>query len=188
MTDDFGDSLRFVAELLERLRLRYMVVGSVAALAHGRARTTQDVDIVVELALDAVDDLVAGFPEDRFYVSIDAARDAVRRQTLFNVIDLVTGWKIDLVPRKRRAFSEVELKRRQRLDVVGIPLWVATLEDTIVSKLEWARLGGSARQLEDAAELFRLGGEALDRAHIERWVQELGLEQSWGELLRAVAD
>ncbi|MEM1031036.1 MAG: hypothetical protein AAGN82_11840 [Myxococcota bacterium] len=99
MTDDLASSLQVLISLLEAQRLRYMVVGSVAALAHGRARSTQDVDVVVELSLAHVGPLVSAFPPDRFYVSEDAARDAVRRSTLFNVIDMTTGWKLDLHPR-----------------------------------------------------------------------------------------
>jgi len=44
VTDDLGSTLGTVVELLERLDLRYMVVGSIAALAHGLSRATQDFD------------------------------------------------------------------------------------------------------------------------------------------------
>ena len=180
MTDDLAASLRYIVDLLEAVGLDYMLVGSVAALAHGRTRATQDFDVVVELNLATVEQLVEALPEDRFYVSMEAARDAVRRETLFNIIDLTTGWKVDVVPRKKRPFSQTELARRQRMEVLGVSLCVATLEDTIVSKLEWARLsGGSGRQIEDVAELLHLGGEQLDRDYVERWVAELDLSREW---------
>jgi hypothetical protein len=58
-------------------------------------------------------------------------------------------------------------------------LWVASLEDTIIAKLEWAELGGSARQLEDVAALLRVAGDGLDHAYLERWIRELRLDEQW---------
>lgn len=98
---------------------------------------------------------------------------------MFNVIDSTSGWKVDLIIRKSRPFSLSEFARREPLDIEGTRVWVATVEDTIVAKLEWARLGGSARQLEDVAALLAVTGDRLDRAYVERWVAELGLREEW---------
>lgn len=67
-----------------------------------------------------------------------------------------------------------------RLDVLGTRLYVATVEDTIVAKLEWAEAGGgSERQLEDVRALVELAGDSLDRAYVESWIARLGLEAAW---------
>lgn len=58
----------------------------------------------------------------------------------------------------------------------GVPLFVASAEDTIVSKLEWAKLGQSERQIEDVAGILRIRDD-LDLAYIERWTHALGLDQ-----------
>ena len=39
---------------------------------------------------------------------------------------------------------------------------VVTAEDLLLAKLEWARDGGSPRQLEDAAAILRVRREELD--------------------------
>ena len=54
---------------------------------------------------------------------------------MFNVIDTTGGWKVDLIIRKARRFSEVELGRRQHARIGEVDLYVATAEDTILSKL-----------------------------------------------------
>jgi hypothetical protein len=168
---------------LEGLDIAYMVVGSVAALAHARARTTQDVDIVIDADERQLRALCAALPEERFYASVEAALDAHRRETRFNVIDVETGWKIDLIPLKRRAFSQREFQRRLPLTLLGMQVFVATVEDTIVAKLEWSTLAGaSARQLEDARELVRVAGDSLDRTYVEACVAELGIEAAWRAL------
>jgi hypothetical protein len=58
-------------------------------------------------------------------------------------------------------------------------LFVASPEDIIVAKLEWAKLGASHRQLEDVAAVLRVQGQALDMAYLQKWVSELGLSVEW---------
>ncbi len=183
MTDDPLATLRSIVERFESAGIPYMIVGSIAALAHGRNRATQDFDVVAELDATRLKTLLSSLPEQRFYVSESAAFDALKHETLFNVIDNETGWKIDIVPRKRREFSRVEFERRRELTLAGSKVVVASLEDTLIAKLEWSKIaGGSARQLEDARELVRIGGATLDRAYVERWVSELGLEDAWSQV------
>lgn len=66
----------------------------------------------------------------------------------------------------------------------GIPLNLATPEDVLIAKLEWAKLSESERQLEDAAGIIDTQRESLDREYIERWVAELGVERQWQEALK----
>jgi len=49
----------------------------------------------------------------------------------------------------------------------------------VVSKLEWAKIGASERQLEDVAGILRDTETALDERYIEEWVRELELEVQW---------
>lgn len=183
MSDDLAATLRAIIERLNRLGLPYMIVGSVAALAYGRSRATQDFDVVVQLDAPSLRALLAELPNDRFYVSEDAAFDALRRLTLFNVIDLATGWKVDIVPLKRRAFSVRELQRRKEIVLLGLSVQVAAPEDLVLAKLEWShRGGGSARQREDARELLRILGSQLDRDYLAAGVRELGIEHEWAAI------
>lgn len=180
MSDDLAATLRAILERLAELGVPYMLVGSVAALAYGRSRATQDFDLVVDLDEATASKLARSLPANRFYVSEEAAADAVRTSTLFNVIDMTTGWKVDLVPLKRRPFSRRELARRREVEVLGMRVFVASVEDVILSKLEWSALGGgSARQLEDVQELVRLVGDRLDVAYVEAGAAELGVSEAW---------
>jgi hypothetical protein len=45
-----------------------------------------------------------------------------------------------LIIRKSRAFSQEEFRRRQRVDLQNLPLYVASAEDVVVAKLEWSKL------------------------------------------------
>ncbi len=98
---------------------------------------------------------------------------------MFNVIDMTAGWKIVFNVRRSRPFSETEFGRRHEAEMLGSTLFVASAEDVVVSKLEWATRGESERQLRDVAGILRTRGESLDRADVERWVVSLALEQQW---------
>jgi hypothetical protein len=158
-----------------------MVAGSFASAAHGLPRTTQDLDAVIDPpSPDALDVLLRSMSPNDYYVDTDAARDALRRRSMFNVVDQASGWKIDFIIRKNRAFSRDEFARRVKLSLLDVPVFVASPEDTIVAKLEWSQQsGGSERQRRDVAGIIATVGDELDRAHIERWVRELDLVEEW---------
>ena len=62
-----------------------------------------------------------------------------------------------------------------------VPIFVASVEDSILSKLEWAKLSDSRRQIDDVAAILRLRWDALDHSYLQKWVLELGLTEEWSE-------
>lgn len=82
MTDDFADTLRDIVARLDAAGIEYMIVGSTAALAHGRTRATQDVDLVFAASEPALRALVEALPSERYYASVEAAVDALRDDTV----------------------------------------------------------------------------------------------------------
>lgn len=171
--------LRTIIAVLESARIPYMVVGSFASTAYGEPRSTRDLDLVVDPRPEQLDELVGALDPERFYVDPEVARDALRRRSMFNVIEIETGWKLDLVIRKPRAFSIEEMRRRTSMRILGMEVAAATAEDTIIAKLEWAKQGASDRQLEDVAGILRVRGAELDVEYIERWIAELELDEPW---------
>jgi hypothetical protein len=85
----------------------------------------------------------------------------------------------DPATRKPRPFSRSELDRRTKAQVLGVPVSVASAEDTVLAKLEWAKLGSSERQLQDVRGILDVNGGALDRAYIESWLDDLGVRELW---------
>ena len=156
-----------------------MLTGSFASAHYGTPRSTQDIDLVIEATAAQLRTFVQTLPAEEYYVDLDAALEALRSSSLFNVIDLKTGWKIDLIFRKSRPFSEKEFSRRQLVDLQGLRLYIAGVEDVIVAKLEWAKLANSQRQIEDVASMLRYGLDALDTHYLEKWISELGLHEQW---------
>jgi hypothetical protein len=173
------DPLAAIVRELDRFEIPYMLAGSFASTYHGSPRTTHDIDVVIAPSREKLGQLVAGLDPNRFYVSEAAADEAWARRGMFNVVLFESGWKVDLILCKDRAFSRAEFARRQRVDLGGLEVWMATAEDTVVAKLEWARAGESERQLRDVIGILDTTGEHLEREYIEKWVGALGLVDLW---------
>jgi hypothetical protein len=179
-----GDFLGRVASKLASAGIPHMVVGSFASSFHGVPRASQDLDLVIDPEAATLRRFLADLPVTDYYADPDVALEALRRRGQFNVIDMATAWKADLIVRKARPFSVEELRRRVEGELLGARVFVASPEDTILSKLEWAKLGGGSQlQLKDAEGILELRRATLDLAYIEQWVATLGLEDVWASLL-----
>lgn len=129
-------------------------------------------DFVIDPTLEQLDAFVEGIPKD-LYVSPQAARDALAERGMFNLVDSETSWKADLIIRKDRPFSREEFARRRPTTLFGCELFVVSPEDSILSKLEWARAGGSEQQIRDAESVASRA--ELDVAYLRRQAAALGI-------------
>ena len=177
---------RVITEL-ERAGIPYMVTGSLASSAHGRIRASEDFDIVIAPSPSQLRAFVAAFPEDQYYADEEDALESLKHTVQFNIIDFATTFKVDLIFKKNREFSQVEFDRRRTYLIGGVRVHIATPEDILIAKLEWAKLGESDRQIEDAAGVIERQGANLDRSYVEHWVDELGLRKQWEMALSRAA-
>jgi hypothetical protein len=174
----FAELVAAAVTHLERAAIPYMVTGSIASAYHGEARATRDLDIVIDPSAAGLDCLVADLVAAGFYVDVEAARSALQARTQFNAIGPDAS-KIDFIIRRNRPFSVEEFGRRQPASLLGTPGYIATVEDMIVAKLEWAAATDSERQLRDVAGMLAVSGDDVDRDYIVRWVETLGLREAW---------
>ena len=93
---------------------------------------------------------------------------------------------MDLIVRKDRPYSREELRRRRLIDFAGRPCWFASPEDTILTKLEWSKIGESERQFRDAVGVARVQGNNLDLEYLRCWADSIGIRHLLDELLRQV--
>ncbi len=174
------DLLGVVVEALDSENVVHMVAGSVASARHGEARATQDIDIVIDPSPDQMDRLLHRLRSGNLYVGDGHA--ALAHRSAFNVIDTRSGWKVDLIVMRDREFSRVELGRRQPATFGPVETHVASPEDCVLSKLEWASGSGSERQLRDVRSLLAIQGPSMDTAYLERWAAVLGVSDLLAEV------
>lgn len=135
------EAIRRIVEALVGAGIPYMLTGSFASSFHGVPRASQDIDLVIAPGEGQLQLLIGLLPQNEYYANLDMALDAARRESQCNILDLVTGWRADLILRKSRPFSMAEFDRRTEADFQGLRVFVASPEDVILSKLEWAKGG-----------------------------------------------
>ena len=175
--------LKNVVENLQQAGIEYVICGSVAASFYGVERSTQDTDIIINPTEEQLTNFLK-LLDDAYYVSSDAALEALKRNTMFNIIDVENAWKADLIIRKKTEFHTEEFHRKRKEKLLGKDLYILSPEDTILSKLEWAKNSSSEQQLRDALCVAIIQYDHLERDYLYKWAKELKVESSLERLLK----
>jgi hypothetical protein len=163
------DVLRDFVARLDGAGIEYMLTGSVAMNFYAQPRMTRDVDLVVALHLSQIDALRSTLGDD-YYFAAESAIDAIRHQSMFNVIHPGALIKIDCIIRKREEFRVEEFSRRKKITVGDFDLWIVSKEDLILSKCCWVKESESERQLSDIQNLLATG---YDEGYLQKWASHL---------------
>jgi len=170
-----------VIKALDQLRIPYFIGGSLASNFYSIARSTLDADIVAAVRLEDVDSLVQ-LVQPAFYIDAESVRDAVQHHRCFNVIHLATMFKVDIFVAGEDAFTREQFHRRGLQVVAQDPeqsAFIASVEDMILAKLHWYKLGGgvSDRQWRDILEMLKACREHLDNEYLNYWAAELAVDE-----------
>jgi len=172
--------LRKIVPVLTANNIEYMLTGSIASSAQGEPRATHDIDLVVVLSPDAIAPLLAAFPAPDYFLSEDAIREALRLRSMFNLLSLKDGEKVDFWILTDDPFDRSRFARKRFETILDLPLHVSAPEDTILVKLRWSKLsGGSEKQLKDALRVYEVQSSALDHIYLNHWAGQLGVEELW---------
>jgi hypothetical protein len=161
----------------EKLAVPYLIGGSLASTLYGMVRTTQDSDVIAEMRLEHLQPFVLAL-QDEFYVDEEMIAEAIQRNSSFNLIHRETMFKVDVFIPRPRPFLQSQLDRAQRQTFsleTEMSAKFASPEDTILSKLEWYRMGGevSERQWRDIIGVLKTRAGELDLEYLRRWGTEL---------------
>ena len=167
--------LASVTRKLNQAKIQYMITGSIAMNYYATPRMTRDIDIVIELQQVNLKNFIDLFSED-YYIFPETVQRAIKYRELFNIIHNEYALKLDFIVKKNNPYRHTEFSRRKCISLEGIPLYIATPEDLILSKLYWAKDSFSALQITDIQNLFHEVSD-LDNHYIEKWITELNLEE-----------
>lgn len=172
-----------IVRAIERAGLEYMLTGSIVSSLQGEPRSTHGIDVVVVLRSDAIPILAQAFPWPDYYFDEQMARDALRLNSMFGLLDQRSGDKVDFWLLTGEPFDRSRFARRYAENVLGVNAYVSSPEDTILAKLRWSAMsGGSERQFRDALSVYELQFRSLDMDYIEQWVKKLTVELYWQRL------
>ena len=162
-----NEFLKNVIEKLQQARIDYVICGSVAATFYGVTRSTLDTDIIIDPTREQLTKFIEMLG-DEYYVSSEAAFDALRQGAMFNIIDIENSCKADLIIRKQTDFSNEEFRRKRKEKLLGKELYILSPEDSILSKLSWAKESHSEQQYNDVMRILDARAESLDMKYLNQ--------------------
>lgn len=177
-----SDLHRVILGPLHRTGLVYMVTGSVAAIAYGEPRMTNDVDLVLRLGEGDAIRLLATFKEPDYYAPpLDAVENerARTRHGHFNILHRSTALRADVYLAGNDPLHTWALERRLSASVGGDPIWFAPVEYVVVRKLEYFVASGSDRHLGDIRGILRVSADLVNTAELDPLIAERGLSAAW---------
>jgi hypothetical protein len=172
-----------VVRALENAHIDYMLTGSIVSSLQGEPRSTYDIDIIISIKESQIGLFLNVFDSKEFYIEIESIQKAIKENDMFNLIDIKEGDKIDFWILTDDPFDISRFSRRYSEEFYGNKLILSKPEDTILAKLNWAKLcGGSEKQFTDALRIYEVQYDNLDINYIEYWIKELNLENYWGKI------
>lgn len=167
--------LKDIARRLEDAGIEYMMTGSMALAFYSTPRMTRDIDIILQVSYADVGKIVALFKKD-FYIDENSVRQAVRDQSMFNIIHNESVIKVDFIIRKDEEYRKEEFLRKRKITIEGFQVSIVSPEDLILSKLVWAKTSQSALQLRDVKQMM-LNAKQIDHEYLTKWSKTLGVEE-----------
>lgn len=180
-----------VTGVFEKLSVPYLIGGSLASTLYGMVRTTQDSDIVAEMRIEHLQPFVSAL-QDEFYVDDEMIAEAIQKNSSFNIIHRESFFKVDVFIPRPRPYLQSQLARAQKQIFTfetEMSAKFASPEDTILSKLEWYRIGGevSDRQWRDILGVLKTRAGELDLDYLRQWAKELKVNDLLERVLQEAA-
>jgi hypothetical protein len=173
---------RLFLQPLHSSGIAYMITGSVAAIAYGEPRMTNDVDLILKFAPGSASELAAAFPTADYYVPPLEVMEEERQRPQhghFNIIHHETGLRADIYLAGDDPLHEWAFARRETAPVGGEEIWFAPVEYVVIRKLEYFEQSGSDRHLRDIAGILRISGDRIDHESLARLIAERELKELW---------
>ncbi|MCO6043816.1 hypothetical protein NG895_07840 [Aeoliella sp. ICT_H6.2] len=159
----------------------FMLVGSYATNLYCVPRGTQDIDLVVESKfISAAQEIASEHPDIHLDRQLGFESVTATKRVLLTADD--TDFKVEVFELSNDPHDQSRFQRRLAVELYDEKAWVATAEDTIVTKLNWAAKTGRGKDRDDAQNVMAAQHETLDWPYIEHWCGEHGTLEKLSEL------
>ncbi|MDI6735431.1 MAG: nucleotidyltransferase [bacterium] len=163
--------------VLDRLCLKYMLVGGMATDYYGFPRATFDVDISFILEPEDVARFVEVVKENGFDVNLKEVETMVKIGNRFIIEDNESLFRVDFWLAKNE-YELVSLNRRRRCKILGKQVWIISPEDLILNKL----LAGRSKDIEDALGILKRQEGNLEKNYLLIWAERLQVSEQLQEI------
>lgn len=180
------EALVEAVKAIEDESLDYCLFGGLALQAYKRIRSTMDVDLLISIDEEKKNDFIKKLQKRGF--KFDAKKSAIKIKD-FELIRSVYTEKerqidvfVDFVTVKTD-FQKQVLRRKQRLNIFGSEVNIASCEDLILLKV----LSGRPLDLSDVDALITENIKSLDKDYLKKTAKEQGIERRISYTIKKLA-
>jgi len=152
--------IALVDEICTANKLGYAVIGGIAATVHGSARTTIDVDLIVQTDISTLDVVYRAFTSEFVPVKQNPL-EFFNQYFVLPVIHNTMKVKVD-VSAALSGFEHTALKRAKRLPFGSVSAVFCSPEDLILFKL----VANRERDLVDVKDIIARNKHLLDQSYL----------------------
>lgn len=173
------------SDILDRLGIRHVYIAGYVSILSGRARSTEDIDVLIErIDEETAEELAETLAKERFWGP--AMPLASIYEMLNNGENIWVAPEDQLTPHLEVKFVRDEFDRSSLTNAITAQIGdravpIGPLELQIAYKLYLA----AQKDLEDAVHLFTLFEESLSIPRLEQWVTRLDVEDEYERLKQA---
>ena len=172
-------------EILSQFDIKHVYIAGYVSILAGRARSTEDVDVLIEqIDEETADELAETLDEKDFWWP------AMPLSSMYEMLD--NGDNIWVAPESqvtphlevkfaRDEFDRASLENAITARIGGEAISIGPLELQIAYKLYL----GAQKDVEDAVHLYTLFEQSLSVSRLEEWVTRLDVEDEYERLKRA---
>ncbi|MBI3631531.1 MAG: nucleotidyltransferase [Candidatus Staskawiczbacteria bacterium] len=170
-----------ISNILDGLKIPYIITGGMAVSVWGRPRFTADIDIVVQLLSKNTNSLAKELLklDKDVYVSEEAMLEALKNNGEFNFIDPNSQLKVDFWV-VDDTFNKQKIQRAVIKKIGGKKINFISPEDLILSKLLWHKDSNSTKQLDDIKSVLAIS--KIDFKYLKKWAEK----QLTAEILKSI--
>ena len=169
-----GRLLKEITSFLGKNKIPYMITGAWSVIFYGRPRASHDIDFVIEAKTLDIEKVKKAFSilSHDFLVQEDQIEDAIINNYNFNILHLPTMLKLDFFLLENDEFDKSRFQRKKRKKILGQHMYIASPEDTILKKLLWYKDSKIEKHLIDAAFVYQIQNENLDKSYLSKWARK----------------
>ena len=178
------DLVIYLAALLNKKKIKYLLTGSLAVSYYGYPRATHDIDFVVEIQKHDSKKILKVFKNipASFLIDHTQIKDSIENSSQFNIYHPDTGIKIDFWVIGVNKFEQNKFKRKKTILIDKQKVDIVSAEDLILTKLLWCKTIKSERHLRDCTGIIQIQKNKLNKEYLETWTNKLELKDLFNEV------
>jgi hypothetical protein len=176
-----------VLDVLNRLGVPHLLVGSFSVNLYAIPRMTKDVDFVLEIGPVSVQAIAAALGPG-YALDPPITFETVTTTTRYRMVHRETDFALEFFKLSSDPHDRERFRRRVRHNLAGPHVDVPTPEDVVINKLRWSKGGHRRKDVEDVENVLAVQAGALDLAYIRQWADQHGTRELFERLLVSAAE